>query len=137
MPIATVGTLIEVTPADEIQIVRGKGNHEFVDDREPFTLRVEEVLREDGAIIGVVGPVISGPRRYSGLVATLLTRLDGSDWDRDACSAANFKISKSKARRVAGFPSHHPEGTETEGYPFIVRYGSIRETSPTDAEAPP
>ena len=127
MPIATLGTIIEVTPGDEIQIVRGKGDHEFVDDREPFKVRVEEVLREDGAIIGVVGPVISGPSRYSGLVATLLTRIDGSDWERDTRSAANFKFSKSKARRVVGFPSYHPEGTETEGYPLIVRYGSIRE----------
>ena len=127
MPIATLGTIIEVTPGDEIQIVRGKGDHEFVDDREPFKVRVEEVLREDGAIIGVVGPVISGPSRYSGLVATLLTRIDGSDWERDTRSAANFKVSKSRARRVVGFPSYHPEGTETEGYPLIVRYGSIRE----------
>ena len=77
MPIATIGAEVRVTPGDEIQILRAKGDYEFVDDRTPFTVRVEDVLREDGAVIGVVGPVISGPSRYTGMVATLLTRLDG------------------------------------------------------------
>ena len=125
MPIATIGAEVRVTPGDEIQILRAKGDYEFVDDRTPFTVRVEDVLREDGAVIGVVGPVIAGPSRYTGMVATLLTRIDGSQWERDVHSAANFKVGMARARRVAGFPHYHPDGTEVDGYPLIVRYGGI------------
>jgi hypothetical protein len=129
MPIATRGAVIEVTPGDEIQIVRGKGDYEFVDDRQPFTIRIEDVLREDGRVIGAAGPVISGASRFTGLIATLLIRLEDSDWERDTQSAANFKVSISKARRVSDFPYSHPDGTETDGYPLIVRYGTIRQVN--------
>lgn len=128
MPIACIGTIVEVTPGDEIQIIHA-GGHEFIDDREPFRVRVDEVMREDGVVVAVVGPVISGPNRYSGLIATLMLRIDGADWERDQRSAANFKVSISKARRVADFPIGHPDGTSTDGYPLILRYGSIRVVS--------
>jgi hypothetical protein len=128
MPIASIGVEIRVTPEDEIQSLRGKGDYEFVDDRTPFTMRVEDVLREDGVVIGVVGPVIAGPNRYTGLTATLLTRIEGSQWEHDVHSGANFKVGVGRARRVAGFPHYHPDGTEVDGYPQIVRYGSIEVT---------
>ena len=124
MPIATINEVLTVTPHDEIQILRGKGDYEFIDDRTPFTMRVSEVMLEDDAIIGVVGPVIDGPSRYSGMTATLLTRLDGSRWETDMHTQANFRVGPTRARRVAGYPHHHPEGTVVD-YPFISRYGGV------------
>lgn len=84
-----------------------------------------ELLHENGVLIGVSGPVIDGHPRYQGLIATLLTRLDDSHWESDTHSGVNFKIGRSVAHRVSGLPHTHPDGTEIEGYPFIVRYGSI------------
>jgi hypothetical protein len=125
MPIASIGIVVKVTPGDEVQIVRGKGDHEFVEDRSPFRVRVSEVLREDGGVIGVSGPVIDGHPRYRGLIATLLTRVERSDWETETHSGVNFIVGRTVARRVAGLPHSHPEGTAIEEYPFIMRYGSI------------
>jgi hypothetical protein len=125
MPIASIGIVVKVTPGDEVQIVRGKGDHEFVEDRSPFRVRVSEILREEGVLIGVSGPVVDGHPRYQGLVATLLTRIDGSDWETETHSGANFKVGRSVARPVAGVHHAHPDGTAIDEYPFIVRYGSI------------
>lgn len=125
MPIASIGAIVRVTPGDELQIVRGKGDHEFVEDRSPFRVRVSDILREDGALIGVSGPVIDGHSRYHGLVATLLTRMDDSHWETDTRSGVNFKVGRSVAHRVSGLPHSHPDGTQIDEYPHIVRYGSI------------
>lgn len=125
MPIASIGIVVKVTPGDEVQIVRGKGDHEFVEDRSPFRVRVSEILREQGVLIGVSGPVVDGHPRYHGLVATLLTRIDGSDWETETHSGVNFKVGRTVARRVAGVPHAHPDGTAMDEYPFIMRYGSI------------
>jgi hypothetical protein len=129
MPIASIGVVLTVTPRDDIQIVRGKGDHEFVADRSPFKMRVAEVFHEDGSLIGVAGPVIDGHSRYSGMIATLMTRIDGSRWETDMHSGASFKVGPTVAHRVPGFPHFHPEGTAVDGYPFIIRYGGV------DAEA--
>src|SRR5262245_14427595 len=131
MPIATINTLLTVTPHDPLQIVSGKDEYEIVDDRTPFRMRVSEVMREDDAIIGVVGPVVDGPNRYRGMTATLLTRLDGSQWDTDMHTQANFKVGATSARRVAGYPHYHPDGTVVDGYPVILRFGGV------DADAQP
>src|SRR5688572_22632580 len=74
MPIASIGVALTITPRDEIQIVRGKGDYEFADDRRPFKMRVAEVLLENGVLIGITGPVIEGHDRYRGLMVTLTTR---------------------------------------------------------------
>jgi hypothetical protein len=125
MPIASIGTVLTVTPGDEIQIVRGKGEHEFVDDRSPFKVRVSEALFEAGVLIGVAGPVIDGHQRYRGLIATLTTRVDGSHWETDMHSGAGFKVGSSVARRIPEFPHYHPEGTKIDNYPYIIRYGGV------------
>ncbi|HXI50400.1 MAG TPA: hypothetical protein VNH84_02820 [Candidatus Saccharimonadales bacterium] len=125
MPIASIGGVLRVTPEDEIQIFRGAGDYEFVDDKSPFKVRVTETLLEDGVLIGVIGPIIEGHPRYSGLVATLLTRIEGSNWELDMHSGANFVIGPTPARRVPGFPHYHPEGTAVDGYPVILRYGGV------------
>src|SRR5947199_9998296 len=101
MPIATIGAEIEVTPGNTIEIVHRNGNSGYEEDRTPFTMRVEDILREDGSIVGVVGPVVSGASRYMAMVANLFTRLDGSQWETDLRSAANFKVGVGRAHRVA------------------------------------
>ena len=125
MPIASIGTIVRVMPADELQILRGKGDYEFVDDRSPFRVKVTDMLREDGVLIGVTGPVIDGHPRFHGLIATLLVRFDDSHWETDTHSGANFKIGRTIAYRVPGFSHTHPEGTKIDDYPHIVRYGCI------------
>jgi hypothetical protein len=125
MPIATINAVLTVTPHDLIQILRGKGDYELVDDKTPFRLRVSEVIRESGAIIGVFGPVIDGPSRYSGMIATVLTRVDGADFETDMHTQANFKVGPTSAHRVADYPHSHPEGTVIDGYPQIIRFGGV------------
>jgi hypothetical protein len=125
MPIATINAVLTVTPHDQVQILRGKGNYEFVDDKTPFRVKVSEVMRESGGIIGVFGPVIDGPSRYSGMIATILTRLDGSHFETDMHTQANFKVGQTSARRVTDYPHSHPEGTVIDGYPQIIRFGGV------------
>jgi hypothetical protein len=125
MPIGTINGVLTVTPQDLIQILRGKGDYEFVDDKTPFKMRVSEIMRERGAIIGVFGPVIDGSGRYAGMTATLLTRLDGSQWENDMHTQANFKVGPTFARRVADYPHSHPDGTVIDRYPQIIRFGGV------------
>jgi hypothetical protein len=123
--IGKIGTKVTVTPGDEVQVVFGPGNHEFIDDRSAFSLRVDGTIEDLGEIIGIFGAVISGHQRYQGQIATLLVRLDNSDWRRDNRSAANFKVGQSAARANGKYPFHHPEGTDVEGFPFVIRFGSL------------
>jgi len=123
--IAQIGTEVRVTPDDDVQIVYGPGKHEFTDDRSAFSVRVTGIMEESGQIIGVFGDVLSGHQRYRGQTATLLVRLDHSDWRRDNRSAANFKVGRSVARPNSKHPFYHPEGTDIEGFPFIIRFGSL------------
>ena len=123
--IADIGTEVQVTPSDEVQVVRGPHEHEFIDDRSPFCVRVSGILEESGQLVGVFGEVISGHERYRHQTATLLVRLDHSDWSRDNRSAANFKVGRGVARPNGKLPAHHPEGTDISGYPYLMRYGSL------------
>ena len=124
-PIAKIGSVVEVKPSDEIQIVFGPQLYEFVNDRTPFSMRVEGLIQEKEKVIGVFGPVISGHERYLGLTATLFIRLDNSDWARDNHSAAGFKVGRNPARPNGRHPISHPEGADIDGFPFITRYGSV------------
>jgi hypothetical protein len=132
--IAKIGTEIRVTPEDELQIVLGPKNHEFVDDRSPFSLRVSGTMEEAGKIVGVFGHVTSGHQRYRGQIATLLVRLDNSDWRRDNRSAANFKVGRSAAHLNGKYPFYHPDGSDVDGFPFVVRYGSVDSRSADEPE---
>jgi hypothetical protein len=123
--IAEIGTEIRVTPDDAVQIVYGPGKHEFTEDRSPFCVRVAGIMEESGLIIGVFGDVSSGHQRYRGQIATLFVRLDYSNWRRDNRSAANFKVGRSVARPNGKHPFYHPEGSDIEGFPFIIRIGSL------------
>ena len=132
--IAIIGAEVRVTPGDDVQIVLGPGKHEFVDDRSPFSLRVTGIMEDAGKIIGVFGDVISGHERYRGLIGTLLVRLDHSDWRRDNRSAANFKVGRSVARPNGKHPFYHPDGSDIEGFPFIIRFGSLDSRSGDEPE---
>jgi hypothetical protein len=123
--IATIGTEVRVTPEDIVQIVYAGGRHEFVEDRSPFSVRVAGILEASGEVIGIFGDVVSGHERYLGQMATLLIRLDHSDWRRDNRSAANFKVGRGVARPNGKHPFYHPEGTDIEGFPFVIRFGSL------------
>ncbi len=123
-PISHLGAIITVTPSDEIQVVTGPGDFKFINDLTPFLVRVTGAIREDTRIVGVFGPVTGGAERYQGLVATLLLRLDNSDWTRDNRSAAQFKVARTPAALNGRHPFYHPEGTDVP-FPFIARYGSL------------
>ena len=129
MPIATLGVILTVTPQDTIQMLRAKEDYEYIRDETPFKVRVTDIMREEGAIIGVSGPVISGPSRFSGMVATVLTCLESSRWEEDMHTQANFKVGATPAHRMAGYPHTHPWGTDIDSYPHYMRFGAI------DAEA--
>ncbi len=132
-PISNLGGIVTVTPSDEIQIVTGPGDSEFVNDLTPFSLRVTGVIRDDASIIGVFGPITGGAERYRGLVATLLVRLHNSDWTRDNRSAAQFKVAGTAAMLNNKHPFYHPEGTDVP-FPFISRYGSLDSRGEGEAE---
>jgi hypothetical protein len=124
-PIGKIGTVVTVTPDDIIQIVLAPERHEYIDDRSPFCVRVAGIMEEAGETIAVFGDVISGHERYRGKIATLLVRLDRSDWRRDNRSAANFKVGTSVARLNGKYPFYHPDGTSIDGFPFVIRFGSL------------
>jgi hypothetical protein len=132
--IAEIGTEVRVTPGDDVQIVLAPGKHEFTDDRSPFSIRVTGVMKEAGEIIGAFGDVIAGHQGYRGQTATLLVRLDHSDWRRDNRSAANFKVGRSVARPNGKHPFYHPEGSDMEGFPFIIGFGSLDSRSGDEPE---
>jgi hypothetical protein len=123
--IAHIGSVVTVTPLEEVQIVHGPGNHESIDDRSSFQVEVSGLIEEKGEIIGVHGKVISGHQRYCGLIATLLLRLDNSDWRKDNQSHAQFKVGRSPARPNGKYPFYNPDGTDIDGYPVILRFASI------------
>ena len=123
--IADIGTTLEVTPQDEIWIKIGPQPCEYVRDFSPFRMRVDGLLEEQGSLFGVYGPVVAGAPRYQHLTASVLVRLDGSDWSRDCSTQANFKVGPSKVRRVAPYDFRDPRGTEVEGFPVIGRFGHV------------
>jgi hypothetical protein len=132
--IATIGTEVRVTPDDDVQIIFAPGKQELTRDRSPFSLRVAGILEESGEIVGVFGDVLSGHERYRGQVATLLVRLDHCDWRRDNRSAANFKVGRSVARPNGRHPFYHPDGTDIEGFPVLMRFGSLDSRSGDEPE---
>jgi hypothetical protein len=133
-PIAKIGTEISVTPEDDVQIISRPGQYEFTSDRSPFSLCVSGLLEEAGRIIGVYGQVIAGHQRYRNQIATLFVRLDHSNWRRDNRSAANFKVGRTVARPNGKHPYFHPNGTDIEGFPICLRFGSLNARSGEEPE---
>lgn len=124
--LATVGALVRVTPWDDLVYRLGPDvPSELVADRTPFVFRVEGWL-EDGHIrYGLHGPVVDGPERYRGLVCSILTRADGSDWRVESTSSAAFKVGPGAVARDHRYDFRHPEGTTLAGYPWLARFGEV------------
>ena len=123
--IADIGQTLTVTPQDDVWVASGSEDTEYIRDFGPFQMSVDEILRENGEIISVSGPVVGGAERYQGLRATLLVRLDGSAWQTDSTTQANFKVGPLTVTRVPGYPNWHPSGTAIAGYPVMGRFGRV------------
>ncbi len=124
--LSTTGALVRITPSEELQYWPGPGfDWEFLDDKTPFTFQVAGWL-EDGHInYGLHGPVVDGPERYRGLICSIITRVDGSDWRVESSSAANFRVGPNLVVRDHRYDFRHPDGTTLEGYPIISRFGDV------------
>ena len=135
--LATVGTLVRVTPWDDLQYwPNPESVWEFVGDPTPFVFRVEGWL-EDGHIrYGLHGLVVDGPDRYCGLMCSIITREDGSDWRVDTSGSAGFKVGSGVVVRDLMYDFRHPEGTTLEGHPRISRFAGVEVVaSAPDAES--
>ena len=124
--IASVGTLVRVSPWDDLQFLAGPDTpQEILDDRNSFVMRIEGWL-EDGHIrYGLFGPVLDGPCLYHGLLCSLIARMDGCDWRSESCSSAKFKVGPSVVVREHAHDFRHPDGTILNGYPRISSLGEI------------
>ena len=141
-PLATIGSLIEVTPWDDLQYWPDANTISiFIDDRTPFYFRVAGELIDDGCFFGLHGRVESGPVRCLDLVCNIMVRHDDSDWHKTSECGASFKVAPSIAQRVGGYRSAdhsdvpfflHPEGTFVEGYPRTSRFGGIQVADDSD-----
>jgi hypothetical protein len=123
--IAQIGSVVTVTPSEDVQAIYGPGKDECLQDRSAFAVKVSSLIEENGEIIGVSGPVISGHERYGGLLATLFVRLDNSDWRRDNHSDAQFKVGRGPAKLNGKHPFYSPMGTDIDGFPVFMRFGSV------------
>lgn len=124
--ISDIGSILEVTPQEEIWIQSDPDTCEYIRDFSAFRMRVDGLLEENGVLFGVFGPVLSGPGRYQGLLANVTVRLDGSDWRRDVSTQANFKVGPGKVYRIPEFDWRNPVGTEIDGFPVIGRFGRVK-----------
>lgn len=131
--IATIGALLVLRPQDSVNVSYAPKRYDSLEDRGGMLVKVDSLIRSDGTIVGVSGPVIKGHERYLGLIATLFVRLDDSDWTRDQRTQANFKIGPSQAVLNGRQPYYHPEGSEIVGYPQFSRFGSLEILSGADA----
>ena len=135
--LATVGALVRVTPWDDLQYwADPESVWEFVADRAPFVFRVAGWLEDGHLSYGLHGPVIDGPQRYRGLVCSIITREDESDWRVASSGSAGFKVGPNVVVRDHRYDFRHSEGTTLEGYPRMSRFGMVEVvTSPArDAE---
>lgn len=124
--LATVGALVRVTPWDDLVCRVGPdAASELIADPTPFVFRVEGWL-EDGHIrYGLHGPVVDGPERCRGLVCSILTRADASDWRVESASSAAFKVGPGAVRRDHRYDFRHTEGTTLAGYLWVARFGEV------------
>ena len=124
--LAIVGTLVRVTPWDDLQYWSGPESvWEFISDGTPFVFRVEGWLEDGPLFYGLHGPVVDGPQRCRGLLCSIITREDGSDWRGESSSSAAFKVGPSIVVRDHMHDCRHPAGTTLEGYPRMSRFGMV------------
>jgi hypothetical protein len=134
--LASVGALVRVSPWDDLQYwARPDSAWEFIDDRTPFVFRVEGWLEDGHISYGLHGPVVEGPERYRGLLCSIITRADGSDWRVESSSQAAFRVGPSIVVRNHEYDFRHPEGTTLEGYPRMSRFGMVEVVTGLAADA--
>jgi hypothetical protein len=123
--IADIGTVLRLTPQDDLQIALGDGGYDFCDDQTPFYFRVQGHLYDGQLFYGLFGLVLSGPSRYEGLICNILVRTDATDWRNETRNQVNFKVGRSTVTRNHHKSFYHPDGTRLEGYPRISRFGLV------------
>jgi len=128
--LATIGALVRVTPADDLQNwADPESVWVFIEDRTPFVFRVEGWLEDGHISYGLYGPVVDEPERYRGLVCSIITREDGCDWRIEGSGYANLKVGPVKVTRDHRHDFRHPEGTVLEGYPRMSRFALVEVVS--------
>ena len=132
--IADIGTVLRLTPHDDLQIALDDGVYADSDDRTPFCFQVQGHLYDGQLFYGLFGPVLSGPSRYDGLICNILVRTDATDWRIETRSQVNFKIGPSVVTRDHRHHFGHPDGTRLEGYPRISRFGLVEVVSAYPSE---
>ncbi len=135
--IADIGTVLRLTPQDDLQVFAGDGVSDFCDDRTPFCFRVQGHLFDGQLFYGLFGPVLSGPSRYEGLICNILVRTDATDWRKETQSRVNFKVGPSVVTRDHHHHFGHPEGTRLEGFPRISRFGLVEVVGAPPSTHPP
>jgi hypothetical protein len=136
--LATVGSLVRVTPWDDVQyLARPESAWEFIDDKTPFVFRVEGWLEDGHIFYGLHGPVVDGAQRYRGLWCSIITRVDGRDWRVESSSQAAFRVGPSVVARNHQYDFRHPEGMILEGYPWMSRFGMVEVIPGLAADAEP
>ena len=135
--IADIGTVLRLTPQDDLQIASGDGVWDFCDDQTPFYFRVQGHLYDGQLFYGLFGPVLSGPSRYEGLICNILVRTDATDWRNETQSQVNFIVGPSVVTRNHHEHFGHPEGTCLEGFPRISRFGLVEVVGAPPSTHPP
>ena len=123
--IANIGTVLRLTPQDDLNIALQDGVYCESDDRTPFYFRVQGHIYDGQLFYGLFGPVLSGPSRYEGLICNILVRTDATDWRIETQNQVNFKVGPNVVTRNHRESFGHPEGTSLEGYPRISRFGMV------------
>lgn len=123
--IADVGTVLRLTPDDDLQIASAEGVWCCCDDLSPFEFRVQGHLFDGQLFYGLFGPVLGGPARYEGLICNIFVRTDATDWRIETRNQVNFKVGPGVATRNHYEHFTHPEGTRVEGFPRISRFGVV------------
>src|SRR5215470_10938760 len=135
--IADIGTVLRLTPHDDLYIARVDGVYDLCTDRTPFYFRVRDHLFDGQLFYGLFGPVLSGPSRYEGLICNILVRTDATDWRNEARSQVNFKVGPGVVTRDHRYHFGHPEGTHLEGFPRISRFGLVEVVDARHSTHPP
>jgi RimJ/RimL family protein N-acetyltransferase len=135
--IADIGTVLRLTPQDDLQIASGDGGWAFCDDQTPFDFRVQGHLYDGQLFYGLFGPVLSGPSRYEGLTCNILVRTDATDWRKETRNQVNFIVGPGVVTRDHRQHFGHPEGTRLEGFPRISRFGLVEVVEARPSTHPP
>jgi len=123
--IAELGTIVQVSPCDDINVYLGSSSKSIV-DRRPFCFKVEERLEDGQVFYGLWGVVVSGHERFQNLICSIIIRMDGADWRKVSKCSARFKVGKTKVIRDHRFDFRHPDGTRILDFPYMSSIGEVQ-----------